>query len=165
MKKIVVFFLICVVFCIFQFCFSSYISICGIFPNLILILVVYTGLSYGIISAEIAGFLFGLVWDAFSADVFGVRTIIFTCVGYLSGLVYKKFDKDSFFTQIILILLANIIYCFGFIFIYCVFCTGEGAVSCFISVQTILNMLATVLFAPVIFFILGRLRLFNRADV
>jgi rod shape-determining protein MreD len=162
MKKFIIYFLLYLIFCILQFFFGKYLNICGVFPNLILILVVYLGLTSGIVSAEIAGFLFGLTWDVFSTDIFGMRAVIFTVVGYLTGMTNKNFDKDRPLAQIVVVLSANLVYWFGFSFIYWILPAGKNGSSSFTTVQVAFKIFATVLIAPVIFFVLDRLDLFTR---
>jgi rod shape-determining protein MreD len=164
MKKFVTYFLLYITFCTLQFFFGKYINICGVFPNFILILIVYLGLTRGVVSAEIAGFLFGLTWDVFSTDIFGIRAVIFTIVGYLTGMTNKHFDKDSALAKILIVLSANLVYWFGFSFIYWVLPAGESSSSSFITAQAVFKILVTVPTAPIIFFILDRLELFVRGD-
>jgi rod shape-determining protein MreD len=164
MEKIIIYSLFYIIFCMLQFFFGKYLNICGVFPNLILILVVYLGLTRGIVSAEITGFLFGLTWDVFSTDIFGIRAVIFTIIAYLTGMMNKDFDKDSPIAQVVIVLSANLVYWLGFCFIYWVLPTGENGSSSFITVQVAFKIFATVLIAPVIFFVLDRLDLFTRGD-
>jgi rod shape-determining protein MreD len=164
MKKFITYFLLYIIFCTLQFFFGKYINICGIFPNLILILIVYLGLTKGFVSAELAGFLFGLTWDIFSTDIFGIRAVVFTIVGYLTGMMNKHFDKDSPLAKIVIVLSANLVYWFGFSFVYWVLPAGESSSSSFITAQAAFKILVTVLIAPIIFFILDRLELFARGD-
>jgi rod shape-determining protein MreD len=124
-------------------------------------LIVYLGLTRGLISAEIMGFLFGLIWDAFSTDIFGMRAVMFTIIGYLTGMMNKHFDKDNLLAKIVIVLLANLIYWFGFAFIYWIFPISEGSFLSFITIQTVFKILITVLIAPVIFFILDCFRIFR----
>ncbi|MDR2811988.1 MAG: rod shape-determining protein MreD [Endomicrobium sp.] len=160
MKKFITYFLIYIIFCPLQFFFGKYINIYGVFPNFILILIVYLGLTKGVVSAEIAGFLFGLTWDVFSTDIFGMRTVIFTIIGYLTGIMNRHFDKDSPLTKIVIVLSANLIYWFGFSFIYWVLPASESPSLSFITAQAAFKILVTTLIVPIIFFILDRLKLF-----
>ncbi|MDR3196129.1 MAG: rod shape-determining protein MreD [Endomicrobium sp.] len=164
MKKIIVYFLLYIIFCMLQFFFGKYLSVGGVFPNFILILVVYLGLTRGVVSTEIIGFLFGLTWDVFSTDVFGIRAVMFTFVGFLTGMMNKNFDKDRLPAQVVIVLLANLTYWFGFSFIYWVLPAGENGPSPFITAQAVFKILSTAVFAPVVFFILDRLELFARRD-
>jgi rod shape-determining protein MreD len=147
-----------------QFFFGKYLNICGVFPNLILILVVYLGLARGIISAEVMGFLFGLTWDVFSTDVFGIRTVIFTIIGYFTGKINKNVDKDRALAQIVIVVLTNFAYWFIFSFIYWVIPASERGSPSFITTQVMFKILATVIVTPIVFFILDRLNLFPRGD-
>jgi rod shape-determining protein MreD len=147
-----------------QFFFSKYFNIYDIFPNLILIAIVYLGLTKGIVSAEVMGFLFGLTWDVFSTGIFGIRAVMFTVVGYLTGMMNKSFDKNRLPAQVVIVFLANLTYWFGFSFIYLILLAGENNSSSFITAQAVFKVLATVLFAPIIFFILDRLELFARRN-
>jgi rod shape-determining protein MreD len=148
-----------------QFFFSKYFNVFGFFPNFILILIVYLGFTRSVISAEIIGFLFGITWDAFSTDIFGIRAVMFTTVGYLVGMINKNFDKDSLSAQFVIVLFANIVYWFGFSVIYWILPAGEVSHSSFITPQSIFKILLTALFTPIVFFLLDRLDLFaNRGN-
>jgi rod shape-determining protein MreD len=146
-----------------QFFFGQYINVYGIFPNFILIAVVYLGLSKGKLSGETMGFFLGLTWDAFSTDVFGVRAIMFAIIGYFAGMMNKSFDKDQIFTQIVVVFLASIIYWAGFSLMYYIIPEGSGGYTPFvITAQTSVKLAATVIVAPIIFYILNTMRKFGR---
>jgi len=142
-----------------QFFFGKYLNIDGIFPNFILIAVVYAGLNKGRLSAQLVGFVFGLVWDAFSTDVFGVRAIMFTLLGAFSGFLSDTFDKDQPFTQAVAVFVSSIIYWFGFSMIYFIIPEGESAYSPFaVSLYGTLKIAATVIAAPFVFAALNFIR-------
>lgn len=143
-------------FCLIQFFFGQYLNIDGIFPNFILIAIIYLGLSRGRMSAQCMGFLFGLTWDVFSTDVFGVRTIMFTIIGHMAGGLSKSFDKDQIPTQIVIVLVGNIIYWLGFSLIYLIIPEDFAVYKPFaISLHSTLKVAFTVLIAPVVFFVLN----------
>jgi rod shape-determining protein MreD len=143
-------------FCALQFFFGRYLNIDGIFPNFILIAVVYLGLARGKMGAQTMGFLYGLTWDSFSTDVFGVRAIMFTVIGYFSGALNKNFDRDQAFAQIVLVFAASIIYWLGFSLIYFIIPEGAGSYRPFVvSLYGSLKILFTVLIAPAVFFVLN----------
>ena len=144
-----------VFFCLLQFFFGKYLNIDGIFPNFILIAVVYLGLTRGKLSAEVMGFLFGLTWDAFSTDVFGVRAIMFTFIGYFAGILSKKFDKNQVFTQMVVVFLSSVIYWIGFSLIYYVLPEGSGSYTPFVvSLYGSLKIGLTVIISPIVFMML-----------
>ncbi|MCA6070980.1 MAG: rod shape-determining protein MreD [Endomicrobium sp.] len=155
MKKLTFYIFLYIVFCLLQFSFGKYLNICGIFPNLILILIVYLGLSKRTINAQILGFLLGLTWDAFSPNIFGVRAIMFASLGYFTGLLSKNFDRDRISTQCVVVLFSNIIYWLGFNFTYYILQNGGSHTSfAFITLQGTMRLVVTVIIAPAVFYIL-----------
>jgi rod shape-determining protein MreD len=140
-----------------QFFFGKYINVCGIFPNFILIFVVYSGLSKGIINAQLMGFLFGLTWDVFSTDIFGVRTVMFTVIGYLTGRFCRNFDRKNFFPQVVVIFFVSVIYWSGFGLIYFIFSNNGNCVFSFIILSVFSKIIVTVMVAPSVFYILEKI--------
>jgi rod shape-determining protein MreD len=117
-----------------------------------LIAIVYLGLVKGKMGAQTMGFIYGLTWDSFSTDVFGVRVIMFTVIGYFSGALSKSFDKNQVFAQIVLVIVANIIYWLGFSLLYFVIPEGAGSYKPFvISLYGSLKIFFTVIITPVVF--------------
>ena len=94
--------IIYLIFIILQFVIPKYMpfDIWIIYPNFILMFILYTALNKGIMKGQITGFIYGLTWDTLSTDIFGVRALSFTIVGYLSGLFSKKLNKKQPITQI-----------------------------------------------------------------
>jgi rod shape-determining protein MreD len=138
--------------CLLQFFFGKCINVDGILPNFILIATVYLGLSKGKMSAQLMGFFFGLTWDAFSTDVFGVRAIMLTIIGYCSGALSKDFDKDQVFAQVTLVFGACIVYWLGFSALYFIIPEGAGSYRPFvISLYGSLKIGVTVIAAPLVF--------------
>jgi rod shape-determining protein MreD len=155
MKSAVYYLFFYVVFCLLQFFFGRYLNIDGIFPNFILIAVVYLGLARGKMSAQLMGFLFGLTWDSFSTDVFGVRAIMFTVIGYFCGALNKNFDKEQVFAQIVMVFAASIVYWLGFSLLYFIIPEGAGSYKPFVvSLYGSLKIFLTVIIAPAVFFAL-----------
>jgi rod shape-determining protein MreD len=155
MKELIFYIFLYIVFCLLQFSFGKYLNICGIFPNLISILIVYLGLSKKTINAQILGFLLGLTWDVFSPNVFGVRAIMFASMGYFTGLLSKNFDRDRISTQCVVVLFSNIIYWLGFNFTYYILTNGSSHTSfAFITFRGTLRLIVTVIIAPAVFYIL-----------
>jgi len=84
-------------------------NIWTLYPNFILMFVVYTALNKGIMRGQITGFVYGLTWDVLSTDIFGVRTLGFTIAGYLAGSFNKKLNKNQPLTQIIVMAIGLIV--------------------------------------------------------
>jgi rod shape-determining protein MreD len=154
MRKTIDYLLIYIVFCLLQFSFGKYLNIYSVFPNFILILIVYLGLSKGSMDAQLLGFLFGLTWDVFSTDIFGIRAIMFTFIGYFIGILSKKFDRSRVFTQCAVVLFASVIYWIGFSFAYYVIPESGNYTFAFFTLLGIAKIIVTVLIAPAVFYFL-----------
>lgn len=86
---------------ILQFVLPTYISFNGIYPNFILIFIVFIAINKGPMKGQLTGFLYGLTWDFLSTDIFGLKTLAFTISGYLAGQFNRKLNKEQPLTQII----------------------------------------------------------------
>ena len=80
-----------------------------VYPNFILMFIVYVALNKGIMKGQTIGFIYGLTWDVLSTDIFGVRTLSFTIAGYLAGSFNKKLNKNQPLTQIIVMAVGLIV--------------------------------------------------------
>ncbi|WP_372519251.1 rod shape-determining protein MreD [Candidatus Ruminimicrobiellum ovillum] len=105
--SILIFFILIII----QFVIPKYmpLNIWTLYPNFILMFVVYTALNKGIMRGQITGFVYGLTWDVLSTDIFGVRTLGFTIAGYLAGSFNKKLNKNQPLTQIIVMAIGLIV--------------------------------------------------------
>jgi rod shape-determining protein MreD len=140
-----------------QFFFGRHINICGIFPNFILIFVVYLGLLKGIINAQLMGFLLGLTWDVFSTDIFGIRTAMFTVIGYLVGRFCRNFYREKIFTQVVIMFFAGAVYWLGFSLICFIFPDNGNCVFSFSILLVSSKIVVTAMFAPLVFYILEKM--------
>ena len=155
MKRIIYYLLLYVFFSMIQFIFSKYLNFFGIFPNFILIVIVYLGVSKKIIDAQLMGFLFGLTWDVFSTDIFGIRALMFTVIGYLVSKFFGDFDTNRIPVQFVVVFFANVVYWFGFSLIRFIIFGNEVYMASFIDISCYIKIIATVLITPVMFYILG----------
>ncbi len=96
---------------IIQFVIPKYMpfNIWMVYPNFILMFIVYVALNKGIMKGQTIGFIYGLTWDVLSTDIFGVRTLSFTIAGYLAGSFNKKLNKNQPLTQIIVMAVGLIV--------------------------------------------------------
>ena len=103
MINVIITIIIYLILIIVQFVIPKYMpfNIWTIYPNFILMFVVYTALNKGIMRGQIIGFIYGLTWDILSTDIFGIRALSFTIAGYLAGSFNKKLNKNQPLTQII----------------------------------------------------------------
>lgn len=116
--------IIYLIFVILQFVVPKYMpfDILIIYPNFILMFILYTALNKGIMEGQITGFVYGLTWDVLSTDIFGVRALSFTVVGYLFGCLNNKLNKKQPITQISLmttgLVFIKLIVCIVYIITY-----------------------------------------------
>ena len=76
------------------------ISVSGITPDLLTILVVWIALREGQFTGIIAGFLCGLLFDLVSYDVVGTNALAKTFAGFAAGFFYKEKNKDRKSTRL-----------------------------------------------------------------
>ena len=98
------------------------ISVSGITPDLLTILVVWIALREGQFTGIIAGFLCGLLFDLVSYDVIGTNALAKTFAGFIAGFFYKEKNNEYNLGSLyfILAILAssfvhNLIYFFFYI--------------------------------------------------
>lgn len=72
-----------------------YVSIGGVRPDLVLIIVVYLGLVRGPDAGSLSGFVFGLFEDAYSGGLLGANALIKTLLGFACGLLGKRLYTQS----------------------------------------------------------------------
>lgn len=138
MKKILASLLFVILIILSQFFFNRSLSIFGAFPNIVLISIVFLGMTKGRFEAVIAGFIFGIIWDTFATDIFGMRMLLFSIVGYTSGLLSRNFDNDQPYTQLLVVVVSLILYWLGTIIIYSTF--APESVNGFDAVLTLRNL-------------------------
>ena len=155
MKRAIFYILLYVVLCIVQFSFGQFLNIGGVFPNIILIAVIFVALFDGQLPAEVLGFILGLTWDIFSTDVLGARAVMFATLGYFLGTLRGSFERDQLFAQFAVSLFACITFWAGFSIIIALLPEGSfGAVPFEITFKGILKVMITVLLTPIVFGIL-----------
>src|SRR5437870_2943939 len=101
---------------ILQVTFSELVSVKGVFPNLLLLATVFSGLQLGPVSGEWTGFIWGLLSDVASISVFGSQTFMLTLVGYIAGRLQGKIDEEKTVAQMVLVFLTSILYVLGLMF-------------------------------------------------
>ncbi|MDR2772443.1 MAG: rod shape-determining protein MreD [Elusimicrobiota bacterium] len=160
MKKTFYLIFVFILISILQFFFGNYLSLWGGYPNFILIAIVYLGITRGRLDAAIAGFLFGIVWDVFSTDVFGMRMLLFSTTGYFIGVLSKTIDTDQPYSQTIIMVFASIIYFLGISVILFLFSDGrETLLQAIFNWKNFICFFATVIVAiPALLF----LKIINR---
>ena len=82
------------------------ISIVGIIPDLILILLVYFTLRLGQIHGAILGFVYGFLLDMITGNIFGSAMIAKTISGFVAGYFYNENKLDIYFKSVVFSLIV-----------------------------------------------------------
>ena len=83
-------------------------------PNLIILVVIYSGYRFGVIYATITGFLLGIIQDASGTNLLGISALSNCIIGFIAGQTkeMKLSINVKTLTTIILILLNSTIFYF-----------------------------------------------------
>lgn len=95
------------------------ISIVGVIPDLILILLVYFTLRMGQIHGTVLGFIYGFLLDMITGNIFGSAMIAKTISGFVTGYFYNENKLDIYFKSAafsLIVLLSSTIDSFIFSF-------------------------------------------------
>lgn len=96
-----------------QVIFLDFISVGGITPDLLIILIVWIALSEGQFEAIFAGFLLGLLFDVISNDIIGMNALVKTIVAFTAGYFYKEGTVEQnigSFRFLIVVFIVSIIH-------------------------------------------------------
>ena len=125
-----------------QFVLGKHLNILGVFPNIVLITIVFLAMSKGRFEACLAGFMF----------IFAMRMLIFTLIGYFVGLASRNFDKNQIYAQVLGVFLANIAYWGGLVAVYYAFAPETNNISSLVfTLRNFLSFVLTILITPFVF--------------
>lgn len=96
----------------------SYLSLAGVVPDLIIILVISVGYQRGKIPAMLTGMLGGFLIDCTYNSVLGIVTLLYMVIGYLAGYVHKIYDEDDHMTPLIMTVVAEFLYNMMYFFFF-----------------------------------------------
>ncbi|MBR3627915.1 MAG: rod shape-determining protein MreD [Elusimicrobia bacterium] len=155
MVNFIITIIIYLILIVVQFVIPKYMpfNIWVVYPNFILMFVIYTALNKGIMKGQTIGFIYGLTWDILSTDIFGIRALSFTIAGYLAGSFNKKLNKNQSLTQIIVMAIGLIVTQLILNITYVIMPASETIfVQNFeLSYLIIFNILVNLILTPVIF--------------
>jgi rod shape-determining protein MreD len=130
------------------------IRIFGAKPDLVFIIVVYTGYSFGPITGQVTGFAGGLFHDAVSNSPYGFLAFPKLTVGFIAGLLGRAVLKNNIPTIIILMLVATLVK--GVITLLLSYIFAQGMISAIIDV-IIPESLYNAILAPPLFFLFDKI--------
>jgi len=122
-------------------------------PDIAMLILVVLAVRYGSIPGEISGFFVGLSIDAIGLAPFGFHAFIFVLIGYLSGKIGSNFSFRPVFLPIMIAALATLVKYISAILLSFFFGLNSGSMRYF-SPRTILELLANIALAPLIFWVI-----------
>ncbi len=156
-----IFFWLLTVFFIFigQMLSTDFLSIYGVFPNVLLLATVFFSLQLGSMRGQWVGFILGLLADVASISILGSQTFMYTLIGNLVGRLHGQIDEEKPIAQMTLVFAASSLYFVGLLAFESFF---TGSVVRFGSRATFFQPLYTTFMGPIVFWILSRWCLIQR---
>jgi rod shape-determining protein MreD len=85
-------------------------SIMGVRPDLLVLVVAYASLTLGARPATMLGFAMGLVFDAENPDYFGLHALSLSLIGYISAVAWERLVRGSLFVQCSVLFSAAVVH-------------------------------------------------------
>lgn len=133
-----------------------FIEIAGIGPDLVLIVLIFIGNRNGVMPAQLAGFIAGVVLDVLGLAPLGFYALIYTTIGALFGITRGKMFVDPIFIPVVLAVIAMLIKALLALLIGAIFSIPGVSADVFAS-GYLIEIVYTGLLAPVLFGLLGML--------
>lgn len=90
------------------------ISMAGVVPDLLLILVITVAYTRGQISGMLTGLAAGLLTDVCFNDMIGLCALFYLCIGYFAGYSKKIYDERDYTLPLLMILVGEFVYSFAY---------------------------------------------------
>lgn len=92
---------------------STYLTLWGVAPHLLLILTVAISASAGPVAGQCYGFAWGLFLDTVGVHLFGANALVFTVVAYLVGSARRQMDVSSPLSQTMVVAVVTVGHLLG----------------------------------------------------
>ena len=132
---------------------TDFLSIHGVFPNILLLATVFFALQLGSMQGQWVGFILGLLADVASISILGSQTFMFTIIGNLVGRLHGQIDEEKPIAQMTFVFASSILYFLGLLAFESFF---TGSAERFGSRATYFQPIYTTLMGPIVFWVLGR---------
>ena len=96
MKKLILNIILVIIFFVLQTSVFGRLSVVGVIPNLLIILVAVTGFMQGERNAILVGFFCGLLVDIFTFKIIGIHALIYAFTGFVTGKFHNTFYPEDF---------------------------------------------------------------------
>jgi len=130
------------------------IRIAGVKPDIIFIIVVYTGYSFGSLDGQLTGFISGLFHDAVSNSPYGFLALPKLIIGFVVGMIGRSVLKSNIPTIILLIFISTLLK--GIITLFLSYIFTQGMLTSIIHV-IIPESFYNALLAPPLFFLFDKI--------
>ena len=94
------------------------ISLAGVVPDLLLILVITVAYTRGRIPGMLTGLAAGLLTDVCFNDMVGLCALFYLCIGYIAGYSQKIYDERDYTLPLLMILTGEFLYSFAYYVAY-----------------------------------------------
>jgi len=149
--------LLCIIAGILQSTLIGKIALFNVVPDLALCILVYSAYVNGTMVGQISGFLSGLLLDFLSAAPLGLNCFVRTLIGALTGIFKGSFFLDIFFMPLLLCALATLLKA-GIIFLLSLIMGTVVPSYSFLSIEIWIELGLNSLLAPLLFFLLKRIK-------
>lgn len=117
-------------------------SFFGVKPDIMFIVIVYLGFTYGAFYGEVVGFIGGLLIDCMSSSPLGLMAFPKMVIGLLAGLFGRSMFKSTFLTIIIIVGIGSLIKGVITMLLAAIFShTSFSAITSVILPETIYNVI------------------------
>jgi rod shape-determining protein MreD len=120
--------------------------------DLILVTVLFNGLSRGPLVAEGMGFVWGILVDASSLGLMGIHAILYALSGYMAGLVRRQLDESKAWTQAIFSFGVSVLYALLYLGLDRIFGRGNRPMGW----SLLIHPFANAVIAPLVFWLMER---------
>ena len=130
------------------------IRIGGVKPDLLFILVIYMGYSFGSFYGQLTGFISGLLHDSVSNSPLGLLTFPKLALGFIAGMIGRSVIKNNVISILLLLFLASLIK--GIITLFLSYTFHQTMISAIITIILPESFYNAIL-APPLFFIYDKI--------
>ena len=118
MIRIAVIFLELILCFIMQSTVMPAISLAGVVPDLLLIVIITVAYTRGRIAGMFTGFAAGLLTDVCFHEIVGVCALLYLCIGYVAGYSQKIYDERDYVFPMLMTAVGEFLYSFAYYVIY-----------------------------------------------
>lgn len=93
-------------------------SLAGVFPDLLMIVVITVAYTRGNIAGMLTGFCAGILSDVCFNEIIGVCALLYLSVGFLAGYSEKIYQSRNLLLPLALIGAGELVYSFGYYVVY-----------------------------------------------